>query len=325
VFFNAGDATFTPGPFINLNANSVCVGVGDFDDDDDMDVATGHVYLTANNLRILTNDGAGNLTLGPAYNAGMRPYDVGVADLNSDDCPDLAVPNSTIYSAGTVTVFLNRCDGTGTFFSPPQTYPTGGLDAVAVTISDFDQDEDNDLAISNYMSGNISVLLNDGAGVFGSPVTYPTGDGPAKLDGADVDRDGDDDLVVPNHLGDTIVVLLNDGGAFAADEFGPYPRYRPHTVAVADLDEDEDQDIGVTSWLGDAVFLLANRWRYAGDLNCDGAVNFGDINPFVLRLSNEAAYLAAYPCCPNENGDINADGGVNFGDINPFVALLTGS
>jgi hypothetical protein len=62
-----------------------------------------------------------------------------------------------------------------------------------------------------------------------------------------------------------------------------------------------------------------------GDLNCDGAVNFGDINPFVLRLSNPAGYQAAYPCCPNENGDINGDGGVNFGDINPFVALLSGS
>jgi hypothetical protein len=37
-----------------------------------------------------------------------------------------------------------------------------------------------------------------------------------------------------------------------------------------------------------------------GDLNCDGTVGFGDINPFVLFLSNYSA------------------------DINPFVALLTG-
>jgi hypothetical protein len=59
-----------------------------------------------------------------------------------------------------------------------------------------------------------------------------------------------------------------------------------------------------------------------GDLNCDGTVNFGDINPFVLRLSNLAGYRAIYPICPNANGDINGDGTVNFGDINPFVALL---
>jgi hypothetical protein len=61
-----------------------------------------------------------------------------------------------------------------------------------------------------------------------------------------------------------------------------------------------------------------------GDLNCDGQVGFADINPFVLRLSNPAAYAAQYPDCPDANGDINGDGGVGFTDINPFVALLSG-
>jgi hypothetical protein len=61
-----------------------------------------------------------------------------------------------------------------------------------------------------------------------------------------------------------------------------------------------------------------------GDLNCDGTVDFGDINPFVLVLTDAAAWQAAYPGCPIANGDINSDGSVDFGDINPFVALLSG-
>ncbi len=61
-----------------------------------------------------------------------------------------------------------------------------------------------------------------------------------------------------------------------------------------------------------------------GDLNCDGAVDFGDINPFVLALADPTAYASTFPDCDILNADINADGGVNFGDINPFVALLTG-
>jgi hypothetical protein len=61
-----------------------------------------------------------------------------------------------------------------------------------------------------------------------------------------------------------------------------------------------------------------------GDLNCDGAVDFKDINPFVLLLSNQPAWQAAYPGCPVENGDCDADGQVNFEDINPFVAILSG-
>jgi hypothetical protein len=61
-----------------------------------------------------------------------------------------------------------------------------------------------------------------------------------------------------------------------------------------------------------------------GDLNCDHAVDFGDINPFVLALSDPAGYANAYPDCNIGLADINGDGQVNFGDINPFVALLGG-
>jgi hypothetical protein len=60
-----------------------------------------------------------------------------------------------------------------------------------------------------------------------------------------------------------------------------------------------------------------------GDLNCDGVVGFGDINPFVLVLTNLHEYMERYPECVL-NADINGDGQVNFRDINPFVALLTG-
>jgi hypothetical protein len=61
-----------------------------------------------------------------------------------------------------------------------------------------------------------------------------------------------------------------------------------------------------------------------GDLNCDGAVDFGDINPFVLYLSNLSAWQVEYPDCPPENGDINGDGSYpSVADINPFVALLS--
>ncbi len=61
-----------------------------------------------------------------------------------------------------------------------------------------------------------------------------------------------------------------------------------------------------------------------GDMDCSHTVDFGDINPFVLALSNRAAYAATFPNCDIMNGDINGDGSVDFGDINPFVALFSG-
>ena len=76
-----------------------------------------------------------------------------------------------------------------------------------------------------------------------------------------------------------------------------------------------------------AAHLIINTGYGAGrgDLNCDGSVNFRDINPFVLALSaGEAGYYDVYGDCHWYNGDVNSDGTVGFSDINPFVALLSG-
>ncbi len=70
------------------------------------------------------------------------------------------------------------------------------------------------------------------------------------------------------------------------------------------------------------ILKYALRHYCIGDLNCDGTISFGDINPFVLRLSNPPGYQQQFPGCPDANGDINGDGSVNFGDINPFVSLM---
>jgi hypothetical protein len=73
---------------------------------------------------------------------------------------------------------------------------------------------------------------------------------------------------------------------------------------------------------GDAV-LVFTVGGLLGDANCDDAVDFADINPFVLLISNMQAWQAAYPDCPAGLGDINQNGVVGFDDINPFVALLS--
>jgi hypothetical protein len=53
-----------------------------------------------------------------------------------------------------------------------------------------------------------------------------------------------------------------------------------------------------------------------GDCNCDGAIDFDDINPFVAALSGGQP-------CSFANCDINCDGAINFDDINALVALLS--
>lgn len=66
-----------------------------------------------------------------------------------------------------------------------------------------------------------------------------------------------------------------------------------------------------------------------GDMNCDGLINFADIDYFVAALSGEAAFIAQHiaatgnpPTCFHTNGDANGDALVNFSDIDAFVALI---
>ncbi len=58
------------------------------------------------------------------------------------------------------------------------------------------------------------------------------------------------------------------------------------------------------------------------DMNCDGSVNFSDIDGFAVAIISEAGYLTAFPACNYRNADCNFDGLVNFDDINSFVAFV---
>ncbi|MGE0479518.1 MAG: hypothetical protein AB7Q17_03495 [Phycisphaerae bacterium] len=70
-------------------------------------------------------------------------------------------------------------------------------------------------------------------------------------------------------------------------------------------------------------FWVVSSTLVPGDMNCDGVVNNFDIDPFVLALTDAAAYAAAYPGCNVSNADINGDGLVNNFDIDFFVNCLT--
>jgi hypothetical protein len=81
---------------------------------------------------------------------------------------------------------------------------------------------------------------------------------------------------------------------------------------------------GYRLWIPAATgYVRPHELMLTGDVDCSGAVGFGDINPFVLALTSPESYGADFPCCPTSNADIDGDGAVNFRDINPFVGLLT--
>ncbi|MEW6251786.1 MAG: hypothetical protein AB1716_14165 [Planctomycetota bacterium] len=116
--------------------------------------------------------------------------------------------------------------------------------------------------------------------------------------------------------------LFREGAGGAANEHiitmdTGTPGVLDGTVTISSNSPDEPQRTVIVT--GEVL-----PFGLVGDMDCNGVVDFGDINPFVLALGGEAGYVAQYPACNWWHADVNRDGRVDFGDINPFVALLIG-
>jgi hypothetical protein len=72
----------------------------------------------------------------------------------------------------------------------------------------------------------------------------------------------------------------------------------------------------------DIDVVLIPSAHTAGDMNCDGALNNGDIDALVEALTNRSGYEADYPGCSALNGDVDGDGQLTFFDVDPFLSLL---
>ncbi|MBL8746185.1 MAG: VCBS repeat-containing protein [Phycisphaerae bacterium] len=136
-------------------------------------------------------------------------------------------------------------------------YGLGGGPA-SVAIADLDADGDNDLAVANFTSDNVSVLKNNGNGTFAAHVTYAAGSLPDSVAIADLDADGDMDLAVANANSNNVSVLKNNGdGTFSAHV--PYGvGSSPRSVAIADLDGNTSPDLAVANYSGNNVSILIN-------------------------------------------------------------------
>ena len=132
----------------------------------------------------------------------------------------------------------------------------------SVFIADLDGDGDNDLAVANYGSRNVSVLLNNGDGTFADKVDYDVGYRPFSVFSADLDGDGDNDLAVANYGSRNVSVLLNNGDGTFADKVDYDVRYRPGSVFSADLDGDGDNDLAVANYGSDNVSVLLNNGEW---------------------------------------------------------------
>ena len=97
-------------------------------------------------------------------------------------------------------------------------------------MGDFNGDGKLDLAVANFSSNNVSILLGTGTGSFSAATNFAAGTGPFSVAVGDFNGDGKLDLAVANRNSNNVSILLGTGtGSFsAATNFaaGPVSRVR---------------------------------------------------------------------------------------------------
>jgi hypothetical protein len=142
--------------------------------------------------------------------------------------------------------------------TPAVDYTTSG-NPNALVNADFDGDGKKDLAVANYGSDNVSILLGNGTGGFGTATNFSVGDGPSDILCADFNEDGNPDLVTADFWSDAVSVFLGNGtGGFVADTIVSVGE-NPVSIIGADFNADGNIDIGVCNYQsGDVSILLGN-------------------------------------------------------------------
>ncbi|MGB8658576.1 MAG: FG-GAP-like repeat-containing protein [Candidatus Zixiibacteriota bacterium] len=165
-------------------------------------------------------------------------------------------------------------------FAPAVKYGVGDTPK-SVFCADLDGDGDLDLAVANER-GNVSILKNNGDGIFQSAVNYPLSRYNSSVFCADLDGDGDLDLAVGHNSG--VAIFKNNGdGTFQSAVFYDGSTC-PYSVFCADLDGDGDLDLATANYEGGDVTIFKNN----GDGTFQSAVHYGAIH---LRTSIFCAKL----------------------------------
>ena len=256
VFLGYGNGSFSDPLIIPTKDDTPGnLAVGDLNNDDRLDIV--YVSPLQGNVGILF--GYGNGTFGKLIQYpsehGSWPYSVTLGYFNNDTIMDIAVTKAYDYNIG---IFFGLGNGS---FTVPKTLSTGYNSLpISITCSDFNNDHQLDIVVTNNYTYNIGVFLIHYEEDFASETNYVTGSGPHPYSVAigDLNQDNQSDIVVANSGNDDIQLLVGyNEGIFMnkvtySTGFGSYPQF----VSVADLNRDNQLDIVVANNRNDTINVL---------------------------------------------------------------------
>jgi len=198
-----------------------------------------------------------------------------------------------------------------------------GVGPVALTAADFRNIGQLDLAVVNEIDNTLTILVNQGAGIFLSSAGSPISLGSARTNApaiapsivsAALTTSGFHDLLVTDPVANTVQVLLSNGDdTFKAATGSPISvGKQPSAIITGDFNSDGKQDFVVTNFTDNTFSLFLG--------NGDGTFTQATGSPFVLpsAVAGPIAMTAS---------DLNSDGNLDLAVVNQTtnnVSILLG-
>jgi len=268
--------------------------------------------------------------------SGGQIQEVGSGDFNGDSNSDLVALNVT-----TNQVLFLAGDGAGNFASPVASSIALSSLSRSLTIAHLNDDDNLDLAITNFTANTVSILLGNGAGSFTVHATLNVAPSPDRMAVADFNNDSKQDLLVLSRgvcspqlmtCGTTTVTEFfgNGAGDFALAGSFTAGTARSTDIGAADFNGDGKIDLAMlgeaqpnlfplllvrfgdgTGNFSDPATSLDRHLHFTiGDFNGDGKPDLAASSIDKIRI-----YLA------NGQGGFTSVDSPNFADLNSTLSV----
>ena len=288
LFLGCGDGSFTSQITYSSTPQSrpYSLATNDINNDGHLDIVVAN--SGTNNIDIFLGNGNTSFISQTTYSIspGSRPQSIIIGDFNGDSQLDIAVSN---YDTDNISILIGY--GNGSFATP--TMHSTGIDSrpFAITICDFDNNNQSDIAVANYDTNKVFVLIGYTMVQAENPTAYSTGvdSNPIQIDSGDLNNDTQPDLVVANFGTDNVGVFLgNRDGSFQEQMiYSTGNNSVPRAVSISDIDNDyrldivvansRTQSLGILYGYGDGSFTTVVTY-FTGNSSYPTAITINDFN-----------------------------------------------